>query len=156
MCEVRLPLPVLREEETSIDAAPSAPRVELNGVDVLLVEDEAATRETTRRLFEAAGATVHAVDTAHAAHVALMHRQPQVIVSDIGLPGEDGYTLMKELRSMAWASGAARIPSLALTAFARADDKRRALEAGFDAHLAKPVDPEQLLATVAQLAQKAR
>jgi signal transduction histidine kinase/ActR/RegA family two-component response regulator len=154
MCEVRLPLPLLPEEEADLDVPRIAGRVELQGVDVLLVEDEAATRETTRRLFEAAGATVRAVDTAHAAHIALRHRQPRVIVSDIGLPGEDGYTLMKELRGVARASNTLRIPSLALTAFARVDDKRRALDAGFDAHLSKPVDPEQLLAMVAQLAQK--
>ena len=82
-----------------------------------------------------------------------MERQPQVIVSDIGLPGEDGYTLMKEARLASLAAHTVRIPALALTAFARTDDRRRALEAGFDEHLAKPVDPEQLLATVSRLAK---
>jgi CheY-like chemotaxis protein len=69
-------------------------------------------------------------------------------------PGEDGYTLLKEVRLASGAANSARIPALALTAFARPDDRRRALEAGFDEHLAKPVDAEQLLAVVAQLTQK--
>ena len=127
--------------------------MDLTGVDVLLVEDEAATRETTRRLLESAGSAVRAVDSVRAAHAALFERQPHVIVSDIGLPGEDGYSLLREVRLAALAAHTGRTPALALTAFARADDRRRALDAGFDEHLAKPVDPEQLLATVSRLAK---
>jgi two-component system CheB/CheR fusion protein len=156
MCKVTLPLPLLPDETSDYIVRPAAARADLNGVEVLLVEDEAATRETTRRLFESAGATVQAVDSAHAAHGVLTQRQPHVIVSDIGLPGEDGYTLLKEVRVASLATQSARIPALALTAFARADDRRRALEAGFDEHLAKPVDPEELLTVVAQLAQGKR
>jgi two-component system, chemotaxis family, CheB/CheR fusion protein len=156
LCKVVLPLPAISEKETSAVVPASAVPVDLKGVDVLLVEDEAATRETTRRLFEAAGATVRAVDSARGARAALLHRQPHVVVSDIGMPGEDGYTLLKELRLNASASQTARVSAIALTAFARTDDRRRALEAGFDEHLAKPVDPEQLLAMVAQLARKPR
>ena len=156
MCKVVLPLPTLHDESSDFTSRPAAARADLNGVEVLLVEDEAATRETTRRLFESAGATVQAVDSAHAAHSVLTQRQPHVIVSDIGLPGEDGYTLLKEVRVASLAAQSDRIPALALTAFARADDRRRALEAGFDEHLAKPVDPEQLLTVVAQLAQGKR
>lgn len=152
-CVVVLPLPVLPEEADSQSAqAQPVSDIGLQGIDVLLVEDEAATRETTRRLFESAGATVRAVDTAHAAHAALVQRQPNVIVSDVGLPGEDGYTLLKEVRIASLAAHSSRIPALALTAFARPEDRRRALEAGFDEHLAKPVDPERLLTIVLQLA----
>jgi two-component system CheB/CheR fusion protein len=154
MCKVVLPLPSVPDEDVDFVGTQAAVRPDLTGVDVLLVEDEAATRETTRRLFESAGALVRAVDSAHGAHAALLQRQPQVIVSDIGLPGEDGYTLLKEVRVAARAANSARIPALALTAFARADDRRRALDAGFDEHLAKPADPEQLISIVAQLAQR--
>jgi two-component system, chemotaxis family, CheB/CheR fusion protein len=154
MCKVVLPLPLSADQESDSGVHRALSRPDLKGVDILLVEDEAATRETTRRLFESAGAAVRAVDSAHAAHAALVQRQPHVIVSDIGLPGEDGYTLLKEVRVASRAAHLARIPALALTAFARPDDRRRALEAGFDEHLAKPVDAEQLLAVVAQLSQK--
>jgi two-component system CheB/CheR fusion protein len=153
MCKVILPLPVVGEDDDSFADTPYAARVDLTGVDVLLVEDEAATRETTRRLLESAGSAVRAVDSVRAAHAALFERQPDVIVSDIGLPGEDGYSLLKEVRLAAVAAHTTRTPALALTAFARADDRRRALDAGFDEHLAKPVDPEQLLATVSRLAK---
>ena len=153
MCKVVLPLPPAVDDENTFAEKPFAGRVDLTGVDVLLVEDEAATRETTRRLLESAGSIVRAVDSAPAAHTALLDRQPHVIVSDIGLPGEDGYTLMKEVRLASSAAHTVRTPALALTAFARTDDRHRALDAGFDEHLAKPVDPEQLLATVARLAK---
>ena len=153
MCKVVLPLPVAVNDASSFAEKPFAAPVDLTGVDVLLVEDEAATRETTRRLLESAGSLVRAVDSAHAAQAALLERQPHVIVSDIGLPGEDGYSLLKAVRLASLAAHTVRTPALALTAFARPDDRRRALDAGFDEHLAKPVDPEQLLATVWRLAK---
>jgi two-component system CheB/CheR fusion protein len=154
MCTVILPLPLVSERDSESRTVSAPQGADLKGIEVLLVEDEAATRETTRRLFESAGATVRAVDSAHAAHAVLLQWKPQIIVSDIGLPGEDGYTLLREVRIASRAAHSARIPALALTAFARADDRRRALEAGFDEHLAKPVDPDQLIAVVAELARR--
>jgi len=79
---------------------------------------------------------------------------PDVIVSDIGLPGVDGYQLLKSIRARS--ADGARVPALALTAFARSEDRELALSAGFDEHLAKPVDPDRLLSIVAGLARKAR
>ena len=147
-------MPLVPDDDASAGAAPIASHADLTGIDVLLVEDEAATRETTRLLFESAGATVRAVDSAHAAHAALLQRQPHVIVSDIGLPDEDGYALLQEIRLASRAAHSADVPALALTAFARPADRRRALDAGFNEHLTKPVDPEQLLAIIVQLSQR--
>jgi len=83
-----------------------------------------------------------------------MLRSPDLIISDIGLGGEDGYVLMRGIRELERSIGSARIPSLALTAFARKEDHRRAIEAGFDAHLGKPVDPHKLLSQISVLTRR--
>jgi CheY-like chemotaxis protein len=118
---------------------------------ILLVEDEPSTREGTRALLEAGGAQLQAVESATAAREAYMLQRPDIIISDIGLPGEDGYALLQQIRSLEQEHGSTRVPALALTAFAREEDHHRAVEAGYDAHLAKPVDPDRLLERIAQL-----
>ena len=123
----------------------------LDGLQVLLVEDEPSAREGTRALLQAARANVQPVESATAAREAYMVRRPDVIVSDIGLPGEDGYALLQQIRSMEREQGSARVPALALTAFARSEDRERAIEAGFDVHVAKPVDPDRLMEQIARL-----
>jgi signal transduction histidine kinase len=122
----------------------------LAGVRVLVVEDEADTRDLLVTALQQCGAAVTAVANAAEALDAL-DPHTDVLVSDIGLPGEDGYSLLRRLRSLGPDRGG-NVPAAALTAFARAEDRLRALEAGFETHLAKPLDPSELVATVARLA----
>jgi PAS domain S-box-containing protein len=117
----------------------------LAGVDVLIVEDEDNTRTAMHRLLSDCQATVRAVDSVSAARDAIATRRPRVLVSDIGLPGEDGYALIRHLRSL---EGAEKILAVAVTAFARQEDRNRVLEAGFDEHVAKPIDPDKLIALI--------
>ena len=150
---VRLPLPVRSASTEDLTTEAKEPDDGLSGVHILLVEDEAGARETTRRLLQEYGARVVAVESAAAAHDAIAIQWPDVIISDIGLPGVDGYQLLKSIRAQAGGNGS-RVPALALTAFARSEDRQLALSAGFDEHLAKPVDPDRLLSTIARLARK--
>ena len=122
--------------------------VALNGLRVLLVEDEADTREFVARLLEACGAVVTSVPGAAEAIAAFRTSPPDLLISDIGLPDVDGYDLIRRLRRET-PRGRAKIPAIALTAYARSEDRTRALLAGFQGHLAKPVEATELVATVA-------
>ena len=131
------------------------PRPALQGVRVLVVEDEADARESISAALEQCGAQVQAVDSAAHAVFALERtvERPHVLLSDIGMPGTDGYQLLGQLRGR---FPSEHSPAAALTAYASEEDQRQALAAGFEAHLAKPIDPGQLIATVAGLARGAR
>ncbi|HSK79323.1 MAG TPA: response regulator [Thermoanaerobaculia bacterium] len=122
----------------------------LAGVHVLIVEDEADTRDLLAMALEQCGARVTAVGTAAEALEALSEL-PDVLLSDIGLPVEDGYTLLRKVRLLD-ASRGGSVPAAAITAYARAEDRLKALEAGFQTHLTKPIDPSELMDTVARLA----
>ena len=118
----------------------------LAGARILLVEDEADTREFLELLLRGAGAEVRSVASAEAALAALAEFQSDVLLSDLGMPGRDGLWLVGQVR--------ARVPDLpagALTAFAGDDDAERARAAGFDRYVVKPVEPERLLAVVADV-----
>jgi two-component system CheB/CheR fusion protein len=144
----RIHLPLAQHAEADEQATNGEAGIgDLGGADILLVEDEANSRETMRRLLEGRNAQVRAVDSAGAARDAITTRRPQLLISDIGLPGEDGYSLIRHVRSQP----GERIAALAVTAFARAQDRQHVLEAGFDEHLTKPLDPDCLLALVAKL-----
>jgi signal transduction histidine kinase len=123
----------------------------LRGLRVLLVEDERDTRAFLTAVLEGFGAIVTAVDSAPAAMLALASTAPDVIVSDIGLPTEDGYSLVRRIRALP-DPRIARVPAVALTAFTGREDVSRAREAGFQAHLGKPTDASRLAATLARLA----
>jgi PAS domain S-box-containing protein len=123
----------------------------LQGVRVLVVEDEADNRDLIRRLLEAHGAEVVTASSAAEAVAAASARRPDILVSDIGLPDVDGYELIRRLRQLD-ADGLDNIPAVALTAFARSEDRTRALLAGYQAHIAKPVEPAELVATLASFA----
>ena len=153
---VSLPLKKEMDPGSEPVLAGHARSTELQGVRVLLIEDESGSREGTARLLETCGAAVQAVESAAAAREAYALQVPDVIVSDIALGGEDGYVLMRALRELERARGSARVPSLALTAFARNEDRQQATDAGFDAHLAKPVDPQRLLSRIRRLVNKSR
>ncbi len=147
---VRLPLPV-QSHTDEVASQTEATHADLDGADILLVEDEALTRDTMRRLLEGRNATVRAVDSVNAARDELATRKPHLVISDIGLPGEDGYALIRHLRSL---ESHKDIPALAVTAFVRADDRQQVLEAGFDEHVPKPVDADRLIAVAVQLLRR--
>jgi len=140
-----------REENAGRRRRPGMP--DLSRIEVLLVDDEPAAREALARLLEQNGAIVRAVGSGPAAREAMTLHRPDVIVADIAMPGEDGYSLLRALRREEQKRRARRIPALAVTAFARTEDRQRALAASFDDHLPKPVDPVRLLAAVAALAR---
>jgi PAS domain S-box-containing protein len=131
--------------------APPRPGALLSDIVVMVVDDEADARDLVQRLLEDAGARVSACDTAQAALQTIQEGfLPDVIVSDVAMPEQDGYDFMKRVRQMK--APMSSIPAAALTALARVADRRRALLAGFQTHLTKPVDPTELVATVASLA----
>jgi len=129
--------------------------VGLGGVRVLVVDDEADARELIVAIVSPHGAEVATAASADEALARLSSFDADVLLSDIGMPGRDGYELIAAVR----ASSDPRIratPAAALTAFARASDRERAIEAGFDAHLAKPIDHDRLVATLVSLAAGSR
>jgi PAS domain S-box-containing protein len=123
----------------------------LSGVAVLVVEDDADTRDLLRRLLEEQQANVLVAASAREAMDVLGTGRPDVLVSDIGLPDVDGYELMKRIRARPPAQGGL-IPAIALTAYARSEDRTKALRAGYQAHIAKPVEPAELVASIASFA----
>jgi signal transduction histidine kinase/ActR/RegA family two-component response regulator len=124
----------------------------LEGVHVLVVDDEDDARDLLVTVLQAAGASVTEAPSAAVAMAVLASSSISVIVSDIGMPSVDGYTFIERLRSEATAMR--HVPALALTAFARAEDRNRAVAAGFQEHVAKPVDPVVLVKKVAALARR--
>lgn len=126
--------------------APLAGVPSLENVKILVVDDEADARQLVATVLEEAGATVQTADAAASAIATLAAFKPDILVSDIGMPDKDGYALIQDLRRQHW-----EMPAIALTAYARTEDRDRALAAGFQQHLAKPVTPEKLIVTVAYL-----
>jgi len=118
----------------------------LNGVHVLVIDDERDARELARRILSECQATVITAASGTDALEVLGQTKPDVIISDIGMPGLDGFELMRRVRALGHT-----IPAAALTAFARSEDRTQALLAGFQTHITKPVDPRELMATVATL-----
>ncbi len=123
----------------------------LDGVRVLVVDDEADARTLFCRILSDRGAKVELVSSAPAALRAIEGAAFDVLVSDIGMPKEDGYQLIQQVRALPAERGGG-IPALALTAYARNEDQAKALDAGFDQHLTKPVDAAELISHVAALA----
>ena len=124
---------------------------ELSGLRVLVVDDQPDARDLVRRVLEECGAHVVTAGTAQEALAVIEAEHPNVLVTDIGMPEIDGFELLKRVRALGPDRGG-RLPAVALTAFARTEDRTRALRAGFLAHVAKPVDPSELVATVASVA----
>jgi CheY-like chemotaxis protein len=130
--------------------AQSGPLASLEGVRALVVDDEADARDLIARILRQSGAEVTVAASAREAMAVLAAQQPDVLLSDIGMPGEDGYALIRQVRALPDAHGG-RTPAVALTAFARNEDRKRALAEGFQMHVAKPVEPAELTAAVAEL-----
>jgi signal transduction histidine kinase/ActR/RegA family two-component response regulator len=141
--EARAPQP-----EPVITGAP-ARQGGLAGVKVLLVDDSHDTLDVLQQILQNSGATIMAASSAGTALALLEREQPDVIVSDIGMPDIDGFELMRRIRHRAASAGGA-IPAIALTAFTRQDDRHKAMQAGFNDYLSKPVEPGSLVAHIAQ------
>jgi CheY-like chemotaxis protein len=129
----------------------TTPFADLNGLSILVVDDQADVRELVGILLESSGARVHLADATAAALGVLAAFTPDVIISDIAMPGEDGYSLMRRVRALRQQSKR-NIPAIAVTAFCRDVDRERALDAGFNLHMTKPIDPVLLVRGVAELA----
>jgi CheY-like chemotaxis protein len=126
----------------------------ISGVRVLVVDDEPDSRDLVKRLLEGGGAQVSTASSAEEALILIRQERPAVLISDIGMPGEDGYSLMRRLRSLA-EEGGGGTAAIALTAYARAEDRAQAMGAGFQYHISKPVEPAELMAVVASAARRA-
>src|SRR6185295_13800309 len=116
----------------------------------LVIDDQADSRDLIQRVLAGCDANVITVGTAAEALRAVETERPDVLVSDIGMPDVDGYELLRRVRALGHARGG-RVPAIALTAFARSEDRTRALRAGFLVHVSKPVEPAELIATVASV-----
>ncbi|MES3020320.1 MAG: ATP-binding protein [Pseudomonadota bacterium] len=132
--------------------APTLARPDLSGLTVLAVDDEPDTLALLVRLLEDCGARVLCAASAPEALALHAHGRPDLLISDIGMPMVDGYELIRRVRELGAAAGGA-LPAIALTAFARAEDRRKALKDGYQAFLTKPVEHGELVALVAQLAR---
>ena len=139
----------------SMESSEVAPGVTLGGAKILVVDNEPHAREPVRRLLEEAGAEVVAVASVDEALEALQSQRPDVLVSDIAMPGKDGYHLIGAIRALSRARGG-RTPAIALTACGTVADRALALGAGFQRHLVKPVEPAVLIAAVTALASSAK
>ena len=127
--------------------------VSLNGVSVLLVEDDVDTRNLIHRVLELRGAKVTSTASAAEALKAFKVKIPDVLVSDIAMPDEDGYSLMRKVRSLPHEHGG-QIPAIALTGYASAKDKADTFAAGYQAHLAKPLEPADLITAIENVMRK--
>ncbi len=150
-------LPIKATSKTEFDAGPvtttqyDAHPTILAGLRVLVVDDDRDARSLVERILRDCQAEVTTAASAREAMDHVQQARPDVLLSDIGMPEEDGYDLIRQVRSLNAEQGGG-VPAAALTAFARSEDRRRALMAGYQTHLAKPVEPGELLAVVASLA----
>lgn len=129
--------------------------LQIEGVKVLVVDDEPDARSLVKRFLEDCKACVTTAGSADEAMELLKSTRPQVLVSDIGMPGEDGYALIRRVRALPSEQGG-DTPAIALTAYARAEDRMKAVMAGFQQHVVKPVEPAELITLVGILAAPAR
>jgi len=141
---VRLPLAPAAAEALPV-GSPHAPLPRLDRVRVLVVDDELEARDVLTTLLAGCGAEVGSVGSVREALERVASRAPDVVLADIAMPDQDGYALVREMRSRG-----AHIPAIAVTALASAEDRARAMAEGFEAHLTKPVDPTEVLAAVAR------
>jgi CheY-like chemotaxis protein/two-component sensor histidine kinase len=141
---------VERAQKVQGDAGPVPHYSALEGLRVLVVDDELDTRDLIAAVLARGGAEVQTAATSSEALEVLERWVPDVLISDIGMPGEDGYALIKKIRELD-AKQPGWIPALALTAYASIEDRMRALSAGFQMHMSKPLDPGELVAVVASL-----
>jgi chemotaxis family two-component system sensor kinase Cph1 len=159
---VSLPVRVLHQSDPEPVVHPNAhsmpsnrEETNLTGTTILVVDDERDGRELVKRLLEGSGARVTTAGSKNDAIAECAQNKFDVIISDIGMQGGNGYDLIKEMRELESRLGRAKTPAIALTAYARTEDRRRVILAGYQAHVAKPVESGELLALVASLAGRA-
>ena len=133
-----------RTDSTERPASP-----DLRGIRVLVVDDDSDARDLLRQMFAEGGAEVIVGCGADEGALLVAQQQPDVLVSDVAMPGRDGYDLLRELRTRGFS-----LPAIALSAFARKEDRDRAFAAGYQAHFAKPIDAQKVAATIAALARR--
>ena len=159
---VKLPLvPVYQKDDLAERVHPAARETlpvydcpeRLDGLKVLVVDDEFDTREVLRAGIGQCGAEVLTASTVREALEAIEEERPDLLISDIGMPGEDGYELIKQVRALPAGRGG-KMPAIALTAYARTEDRLRALRAGYQMHISKPVELAELVAVMASLIQR--
>ena len=146
---VHLPVPVTPLLPSAPAGAADPFAIRLDGVSILVVDDDTSTRELLRELFELARATVRVADSAPLALASFRAAPPDLLVADIGLPGEDGLSLMRRIRALP--SPESRVPALALSAYTRPEDREATRSAGFTAFLGKPAAPQDVLRVVERL-----
>lgn len=146
-----LTLPLVETESPEQAPSSASTSADIAGLKVLVVEDDDETRESLLEILTAAGAEVRALAMVAPAIEALSAFEPHVLLSDLAMPGEDGFSLIAQIRRLPPERGG-RIPAAALSALAGIDDRDRALDAGFQMHIPKPVDIETLFAALARLA----
>jgi signal transduction histidine kinase/CheY-like chemotaxis protein len=154
---VALPLSVVHDERSEQEKAHptaghsmTASTVDLSGVKVLIVDDEPDACELVKHILALNHATVFTAESADEGLEILRQQRPHILISDVGMPGQDGYQFLARVRALGPLAGG-QTPAVALTAFARPEDRRRVLMAGFQMHLPKPVDSAELVAVVANL-----
>lgn len=163
---VRLPVTVIRPEAepagerrhpraSPSSMAPTDNCVRIEGVKVLIVDDEPDARALVKRLLEDCGVEVSTAASAAEALDTLQSQRPHVLISDVGMPGEDGYSLIRRVRALGPEHGG-DVPAVALTAYARSEDRTRSILAGFQLHIAKPIEASELIAVIAALAGRSR
>lgn len=158
---VNLPIAPLRHEatrehpKTTRNDALNCEGVDLEGVRILLVDDEIDARTMIGKILTHCGAEVRTAGNADDGVALVQEFGPHLVISDIGMPHKDGYQFIKEVRKLPAEEGG-NVPAIALTAFARTEDRTRAIMAGYHIHVAKPVEARELLATVHSVAQRAR
>jgi CheY-like chemotaxis protein len=140
----------LHPKTPSADPPPGRP-VRLDGIKVMVVDDQTDALELIRRVLEECGAKVITCSSAAEALPILEREKPAVLLSDVGMPDMDGYEFLKKVRALGVDRGG-QVPAVALTAFARSEDRTKALLSGFMVHVTKPVEPTELAATIASVA----
>lgn len=142
-------------ESEPVIFAPNAVRpssnVRLDGIKLLVVDDQLDTLSLLTQILQNLGAKVRMASSAAEAYKAFLEEAPDVLISDLGMPEEDGFSFIKRIRALAPSMGG-RVPAIALTAFARPEDRARALSSGFQSHIAKPIEGAQLAAVIASFA----
>ena len=135
----------------TLKGMPELDPLNLAGISVIIIDDEPDIRELVSRMLSESGASVTVATSAEEAITLIERDRPNMLITDIGMPDIDGFELLRRVRALGEARGG-KLPAIALTAFARSEDRTRALRAGFQVHLTKPVDPSELIATVASIA----